>query len=112
MRSALAGVGLTILVLVGAGAASADRAANGTEKRAVAEATGFPARCIDVRISTINARWASAFLRRCNLGNGSAVFERVDGEWNRRYVGPDQKEPCRYMPEVPRRIARDLRVCR
>lgn len=89
--------------------------ANGPEKRAIARAAGFPARCIDARISTINPRWASAFLRRCNLGNGSAVYRRgSDGAgWVNVYMGPDDKAPRRYgVPHVPTRTARDLRLCR
>jgi hypothetical protein len=93
--------------------ALADRAANAAEKREIAREAGFPARCLDVRISTINRRWASAFLRRCNLGNGSAVYRRSANGWVNVFMGPDDKEPCRTGVEgVPTRIARDLRICR
>ena len=94
-------------------AAHADRAPTKREHAAVSKAVGVPKRCMRVRISTVNERWASASVRNrkasCadHAADGVAIFKRRSGAW--RFVTAGSSFDCP-VPDVPRKIARDLRI--
>jgi hypothetical protein len=72
-----------------------------------------PKRCVRVRISTVDQRWARANIRArkasCaeHAADGVAVFKRRGGSW--RFVTAGSSFDCP-VPDVPRRIARDLKI--
>jgi hypothetical protein len=110
-RLALA-VAAALLLAVPA-AAQADRAPTKREHAAVATAVGVPKRCLRVRVSTVDERWATARVRNgkasCaeHAADGMAVFKRRRGAW--RFVTAGSSFDCP-VPDVPRRVARDLRI--
>lgn len=101
------------LLLATVEVAHADRAPTRSEHRAVAKAIGVPKRCVRVRISTVNERWARANMRNrkasCaeHAADGIAVFKRRAGKW--RFVTAGSAFECP-VPDVPRRVARDLEI--
>jgi hypothetical protein len=111
--SRLAAAALATLLLAVPAAAHADRAPTKREHRAVAKTVGVPKRCMAVRISTVDERWASARVRNrkasCaeHAADGVAVFKRRRGKW--RFVTAGSSFDCP-VPDVPRRIARDLKI--
>ena len=93
--------------------ARADRSPTKRERVGVAKAVGVPKRCLRTRISTVNERWARTSLRNekasCaeHAADGVAVFKRRAERW--RFVTAGSSFDCP-VPDVPRRIARDLRI--
>jgi len=110
--SRLAAAAIAALLLVPA-VAHADRAPTKREHRAVAKAVGVPKRCMAVRISTVDERWASARVRNAkascaeHAADGIAIFKRRG--WRYRFVTAGSSFECP-VPDVPRRIARDLKI--
>jgi hypothetical protein len=110
-RLALAALAAVPLLLPAV--AHADRAPTKREHAAVAQKIGVPKRCLRVRISTVNERWARANVRNrkasCaeHAADGIALFKRRAGTW--RFVTAGSSFDCP-VPDVPRRIARDLDV--
>jgi hypothetical protein len=104
---------LAALLLAVPAIAHADRAPTKREHRAVAKAVGVPKRCMAVRISTVDERWATARVRNArascaeHAADGLAVFKRRRGAW--RFVTAGSSFDCP-VPDVPRRIARDLKI--
>lgn len=109
----LAPAALAALLLAVPAAAHADRAPTEREHAAVAKSVGIPKRCVKVRISTVDERWARASVRNrkasCadHAADGVALFKRRRGAW--RFVTAGSSFDCP-VPDVPRRIARDLRI--
>jgi hypothetical protein len=93
--------------------AHADRAPTEREHAAVSKAVGVPKRCMRVRISTVDEHWARANVHNrkasCadHAADGLAVFQRRRGVW--RFVTAGSSFHCP-VPDVPRRIARDLKI--
>ena len=112
--SLLALMASAALLLAVPAAAQADRAPTTREHAAVAKAVGVPKRCLRVRVSTVNERWASARVRNgkasCaeHAADGIAIFKRrTGGAW--RFVTAGSSFDCP-VADVPRRIAQDLRI--
>jgi hypothetical protein len=110
-RSTLA-VPICVLLALPA-AAQADRPPTKRERVDIAKAIGVPKRCLRTRISTVNERWSRTTIRNekasCleHAGDGVAVFKRRAGKW--RFVTAGSSFDCP-VPDVPRRIAKDLRI--
>ena len=110
--SRLVTAAIAALLLVPA-VAHADRAPTKREHAAVSKAVGVPKRCMRVRISTVDEHWARANVRNrkasCadHAADGLAVFQRRHGAW--RFVTAGSSFDCP-VPDVPRRIARDLKI--
>ena len=118
-----AGAGLGVksaafaLVLVGVllpSVALADRAPTKREKAGIARAADVPKRCLSVRVSTVNSRWASAYRRNARRdcrdyqADGIAVFKRrKGGGW--KFVTAGSSFECP-VPNVPPRVAKDLDI--
>lgn len=102
-----------LLALVPAAPAAADRPATKRERAQVAKAIGVPERCARVRVSTVSRRWSAARMRvrkascRRYAADGVAVFRKRRSGW--RFVTAGSSFDCP-VPDVPRRIARDLRI--
>lgn len=115
--AAVAAVAVTAalaLTLALATTADAQRRPTGGERSRIANAVGIPKRCLVIRVSTVNERWAVAWMTKCRLGGGSAVFFYRRGLWRDSYMGPDEPavERCRSIDFVRARVARDLKLCR
>ena len=98
--------------------ASADRAASPSERAAVAKAIRAPARCAQVRISTIKGRYRYAAVTlhsrradcRNHVADGVAVFKRrltSGARW--RFVTAGSAFDCP-VPHVPKRVVADLKI--
>lgn len=102
--------------------AYARRTADSRERAAVTRATGtgYPARCSDVYISTLNSTWASwetssRLPSGCPSPNGNGVIVlhvehrrwRIDTEASSGACASGR--PLRGQPHISRRMARDLR---
>jgi hypothetical protein len=104
---------LAALALAVPAVARADRAATAREHAAIAKAVGVTKRCLRVRVSTVDERWARANVRSkkasCadHAADGLAVFKRRGGAW--RFVTAGSSFDCP-VPDVPRRVARDLKI--
>jgi hypothetical protein len=94
--------------------ADAERRPTTKERRAIANAVGVPKRCLVTRVSTVDERWSVAWLKRCDLGGGSAVFRFKRGLWRDSYTGPNEPraERCSRIDFVRAKVARDLELCR
>jgi hypothetical protein len=104
---------LAVLLLCIPVSARADRAPTKRERAGVAKAIGVPKRCLRTRISTVNERWSRTSIRNekadCaeHAADGIAIFKRRNGAW--RFVTAGSSFDCP-VPDVPRRIAKDLEV--
>jgi hypothetical protein len=94
--------------------AQADRAPTKREKAAIARAADVPKRCLRVRVSTVNRRWASAYRRNAREGcerwqaDGVAVFKRrKTGGWKFVVAGSSFECP---VPRVPPAVVKDLDI--
>lgn len=105
---------LALLALALAPTADAQRRPTASERTAIANAVGVPKRCLVTRVSTVDDRWAVAWMRRCGLGGGAAVFHHRRGLWRDSYGGPDEPRgvSCRRIDYVRAKVARDLELCR
>jgi hypothetical protein len=108
LLAALAGLALIPAV------AQADRPPTKRERAGIAEKVGAPARCLKIRVSTVNTRWARMRLRlkreSCQrwAADGVAVFKkRKGGGW--RFVTAGSAFDCP-VPKVPPRVVEDLRI--
>lgn len=97
--------------------AGAGRRAYTGERRDIATSLGVEPRCISIRISTVNERWAAIHATNrdgCFQADGVVVMQRVSAHrWRMRYQGPaDSWTPCSDIPRrVPRAVAYNLNVC-
>lgn len=113
MLRRLVPLAVVVGLAVSGASAEADRGPTKRERAGVAKAVGAPARCVRVRVSTVNRRYASALIRNgrrsCRrwAADGVAVFRRGDGRW--RFVTAGSAFECP-VPKVPRRVARDLGI--
>jgi hypothetical protein len=109
---------LTALLLLAAALAlpaiaHADRAPTRAEAARIAEVAGAPPRCLKIRVSTVNSRWASAYRRNLRRGcrryqaDGVAVFRRRSSGW--RFVVAGSAFECP-VPKVPKAVVRDLGI--
>jgi hypothetical protein len=95
--------------------AHADRAPTKRERVGVAKAIGVPKRCLATRISTVNKRWSRTRIRNekrsCldHAADGVAIYKRRKGNNKWRFVTAGSSFECP-VPDVPRRIANDLRI--
>jgi hypothetical protein len=103
-----------LLALAGAPSiAQADRAPTERERAGIAKAMGVPKRCLRIRVSTVNKRWSATSIRnarrRCArwAADGMALFRKRNGRW--RFVTAGSAFDCP-VPDVPRRVQRDLDV--
>lgn len=115
MRKPLALLTL-VATLVPVAAADARRKATKSEKRAIARVFNAPPKCAKVFISTVDRRWASYQFNAKKIdvspceqaaADGIAVLRKRNGRW--RFVTAGSSFECP-VPDVPKRIARDLRV--
>jgi hypothetical protein len=112
LRLSLAALAVVVLCFPPT-AAQADRPPTKRERVDIAKAIGVPKRCLHTRISTVNERWSRTSIRNrkasCadHAADGIAVFKRRDGRW--KFVTAGSSFDCP-VPDVPRRIAKDLRV--
>ena len=97
-----------------AASAEARRTPTPGERAGVARAVGVPARCLFIRVSSVDRRYASAVIRNrkrsCRrwAADGVAVFrKRSQGRW--RFVTAGSAFDCP-VPKVPERVVRDLRI--
>jgi hypothetical protein len=95
-------------------AALADRPPTKRERAGIAQKVGVPARCLAIRVSTVNPRWAKTRIRLARkscerwAADGIAVFKRRnDGGW--RFVTAGSAFDCP-VPKVPRRVVEDLHI--
>ena len=100
--------------LIAAPDGEARRKPTSKERAAIARAMDRPARCLFIRVSTVSRRWASVRLRNRKrscaryAADGVGVFrKRKDGRW--RFVTAGSAFDCP-VPNVPRRVQRDLRI--
>jgi hypothetical protein len=104
---------LAVLLLCIPVSARADRAPTKRERVGVAKAIGVPKRCLRTRISTVNERWSRTTIRNLkascadHAADGVAVFKRRGDRW--RFVTAGSSFDCP-VPDVPRRIAKDLEI--
>ena len=96
--------------------ADARRKATAKEKRQIAQIFNAPPKCSKVYISTVNERWGSyQFDHRkidvepCDqvAADGIAIVRKRNGRW--RFVTAGSSFECP-VPDVPRRVAKDLRI--
>jgi hypothetical protein len=111
-RSLLAA--LAALLLLPTTGALADRAPTKQERAGIAKKVGVPARCLKIRVSTVNSRWASTHVRNARTScrrwaaDGIAVFKRRKaGGW--RFVTAGSAFECP-VPKVPPRVVEDLGI--
>jgi hypothetical protein len=104
---------LALLALAPA-VAQADRAPTKRERAGIAKKVDAPARCLKIRVSTVNTRWARMQLRlrreSCQrwAADGVAVYKkRKRGGW--RFVTAGSAFECP-VPKVPRRVVKDLDI--
>ena len=105
---------LAALFLLPTTGALADRAPTKQERAGIAKKVGVPARCLRIRVSTVNTRWASTHVRNARrscrrwAADGIAVFKRTKaGGW--RFVTAGSAFDCP-VPKVPPRVVEDLRI--
>jgi hypothetical protein len=109
---------LALIALIAACAlpagAAADRAPTKAERAGIATAAKVPAGCLKIRVSTVNARYASTYRRNAKRGckayqaDGVAVFKRrKSGSW--KFVTAGSSFTCP-VPHVPKRVAADLDI--
>jgi hypothetical protein len=93
--------------------AQADRAPSKRERAAIAGSADVPKRCLRIRISTVNRRYASVYIRNARrscrrwAADGVAVYKRGRARW--RFVVAGSAFECP-VPKVPRRVVRDLGI--
>jgi len=94
--------------------ADARRKPTPRERAGVARAAGVPARCLFIRVSTVDRRYAYMRIRNrkqsCRRwwADGVVVFrKRADGRW--RFLTAGSAIECP-VPKVPSRVVRDLRI--
>ncbi|HEU4656234.1 MAG TPA: hypothetical protein VFR97_01860 [Capillimicrobium sp.] len=94
--------------------AAAQRRPTAGERSRIANAVGVPKRCLVIRVSTVDERWSVAWMTKCDLEGGSAVFNYRRGLWRDSYTGPDEPSSvrCARIDFVRARVARDLELCR
>jgi hypothetical protein len=95
-------------------AAHADRPPTKRERAGIANKVEVPARCLKIRVSTVNTRWAKMRLRNLRkscqrwAADGVAVYKRrKDGGW--RFVTAGSAFDCP-VPKVPPRVVTDLHI--
>jgi hypothetical protein len=104
---------LAALVLLPA-IALADRPPTERERAGIAKKVGVPARCLKIRVSTVNTRWAKTRIRVARkscarwAADGIAVFKRrTGGGW--RFITAGSAFDCP-VPKVPPRVVADLHI--
>jgi hypothetical protein len=98
--------------------ASASRAPTSTERAAVARAIPAPARCAQVRISSVEGKYRYARVTlnsrradcRNHVADGVAVFKRrVSSAARWHFVTAGSAFSCP-VPHVPKRVVADLKI--
>ena len=116
MRRATA-LSVSILCLLTAGVASADRKPTAKEKAQIASVVHLPVICARVRVSTVTRKpkWGSVSWRRgasqCDplASNGVTIAKKHNGRW--RSITAGSSFTCAELyKRVPRPIAKDLRI--
>jgi hypothetical protein len=109
--SALAAVAALAIVPA---VAHADRPPTKRERAGIAKKVEVPARCLAIRVSTVNTRWAKIRLRNLRkscqrwAADGVAVYKRrKDGSW--RFVTAGSSFDCP-VPKVPPKVVTDLHI--
>ena len=120
-RFALLGLLLAIASIAAAGTAGASRAPTHAERAAIIHAwaggQSYPARCLVIRVSTINRRWAglthsakpsSWCVKRGRIFDGGNFLKRRDhGGW-RLVISQSESIGNRYCKPVPAAVEREL----
>lgn len=115
MRLVLSFMVTAVLVSgIGVSSAVASRAPKATERAALARAMKVPQRCLNMRVATVRAGWASAALKyplskscRRYAADGIVVWHKRDGVWRMRFAGSSWKCPIKGLPEA---VRKDLRL--
>lgn len=96
--------------------AQAERRPTKRERVGVAHAAQVPKRCLRIRVSTVNDRYASAYRRnrkrscRRYQADGVAVFKQRRHHRSRwRFVTAGSAFDCP-VPHTPKKVARDLHI--
>ena len=94
--------------------AHADRPPTKRERAGIAKKVGVPARCLRIRVSTVDTRWARMQIRNLRescrrwAADGVAVYNRrKDGGW--RFVTAGSAFDCP-VPKVPPKVVVDLHI--
>ena len=94
--------------------ALADRPPTKRERAAIGKGVDVPVRCLKIRVSTVNTRWASmqvrSLRRSCRrwAADGVAVYKRrTSGGW--RFVTAGSAFDCP-VPKVPPKVVEDLHI--
>ena len=93
--------------------AFAARAPTKSERAGIAKVARVPARCLKIRVSTVDSHYASAYRRNTvkscarYQGDGVAVFRHRKSGW--RFVTAGSAFECP-VPHVPSRVAKDLDI--
>ena len=94
--------------------ALADRPPTSHERAGLSNKVGVPGRCLAIRVSTVNPRWAKTRIRLARkscrrwAADGIAVFKRrTGGGW--RFVTAGSAFDCP-VPKVPPRVVEDLEI--
>ncbi|MDO8186035.1 hypothetical protein Q5424_07605 [Conexibacter sp. JD483] len=93
--------------------AHADRTPTGAEAKAIATAAKVPARCLKIRVSTVNEAYAGIWRRNLKKGcekyqaDGIAVYKKGHHGW--KFVTAGSSFDCP-VPGTPKAVAKDLGV--
>lgn len=93
--------------------AQADRTPTAAESKAIATAAKVPARCLKIRVSSVDDAYAGIWRRNLKKGcgkyqaDGVAVFKKGHHGW--KFVTAGSSFECP-VPKVPRAVAKDLKI--
>jgi hypothetical protein len=105
-----------LIVLAAAAVAEAQRKPTPKERTAIAGKFDIPAKCLRIRVSTVNERWARLNYKgrkyddpdcREHAADGIVVLKRKRGRWRIVTQGSDFECP---VPGTPPRVAEDLKI--
>ena len=112
----LAVVVVVLGLLAMAASAAAQRRPTSEERAAIAKRFDVPAKCLRIRVSTVDERWARMNFKGrkfedpdCapHAADGIVVLRHKRGKW--RFVTAGSSFDCP-VPETPPEVAEDLRI--